>query len=158
MNHRDEFWLYLIGPGSGVLFTVCLIFCFSVAAASIMVGLRKRDPDSINTPKDFNKKFFWLDNAGRILGNIILLFVLVRFVRVWVFPIKIDQITQDTVENHPELQLLLSVLVGLFSDMIFRWLQKLRLLGNKKVREKFASAGLTDKDQDEIDSKYTRVN
>lgn len=158
MNHRQEFWLYVVGPGSIVLFLVCLLFCYAVAAASIMMGLTKRNPDSIETPKQFDKTFFWKDTAGRIFGNIILLGFLIRFVRVWVFPVKIDQITQDTIEKSPELQLLLAALAGLFSDYLFRWLQKLRLLGNKKVRENFSKVGLNESEQDEVDNRYPKIN
>lgn len=149
---KQEFLKYLTGPGSTALFAACLSFCFALSAARILLTLNKRNPKSANTPKEFSRKFFWLDNAGRIIGNVIIAIVFVRFIRTGMFPIKIDTITSEPIEKSPDLQLMISALIGLLSDFLFRWLQKLRLLGNRKVRERFKKWGLEDSEQDQVDS------
>lgn len=136
----NEFIRYLIGVGSKPLFTACMFFALLLAMISINNEVKQRNPNSVNTPVDFSTRFFAMDNLYRILTTISLIYVFVRFARIpifhWLFP------QMELAEG----QLIASAVIGYLSDQLALWLKKAGILANKLVREKFRSAGLNDKD------------
>lgn len=138
-----EFLSYLSGEGSVPLFFACLFFAYLLAGVMIIVDVKKRDKLSPETPVAYSGRFFWLDNTLRIMANVILIYIAVRFLRGWLFGVTF--LADGTYEEkNPEWQLISSGVIGVVSDMLCLWLKKIKVLANQKVREKFKGAGLSD--------------
>ncbi len=140
-----EFLSYIFGQGSMPLLAACLFFAYLAALLWFSRDVKKRDISSNHTPEQFSWKFLYLDNLVRIWGNVTLIFLAVRFLRPWIFPVVF--LPDGTAEEvNEEWQLIGSGVLGLLSDMFWLWLKKLRILANDKVREKFKQAGLKEEE------------
>lgn len=90
-------------------------FCFSALGATIrlMIDVAKRNEESQHTPKQFDWGFFIRDNAWRVLMGLPSMYGMLRFLD-WLMPMEVT----------PPVLLLGSLIIGLFSDLIVRILDK----------------------------------
>lgn len=79
MTFSQEFINYLLGDVSPALFAACLLLGYVGFVLSLFHNAMNRDPDSAGTPRDFKASFLVADNILRIIFNILLLPVAIRF-------------------------------------------------------------------------------
>jgi hypothetical protein len=73
-----DFFSVLIGPGGPGFFLGYIVVAYICATAIVIADITMRDPNSQRTPTNFSFKFFLVDNALRILANILLIPIFVR--------------------------------------------------------------------------------
>lgn len=79
MTFSQEFIKYLLGDTSPALFAACLLLGFVGFVLSLFYNALHRDTKSPSTPADFKAGFLVMDNIIRIIFNILLLPVAIRF-------------------------------------------------------------------------------
>lgn len=113
-------------------------FAFIGLGISLLLHSTKRDPDSINTPKDFSWRFLIQDNSKRIALAVLLLFVCLRF-------------PEMLVTNFPELatwvqvRLAFATILGLSLDKVAQFMKEKNWfgLGNSLIREKIREENIS---------------
>lgn len=112
----DTFKQIIIGAASAPQFAAGLFFAYITAFAMLLIRTTKRDINSPRTPFHFSWHFLLSDNLRRIVGNIILIFIGVRFLQIWI---------------SPEYVAYTGLFIGLVADQIARLFQFLgEVLGN----------------------------
>lgn len=76
-----ELQVLLFGEGSIISFVVALMFAYLAAFVLMLIGAVERDPNSEWTPFCWSWQWFLKDNLARIVLNIIIIFIGVRFVK-----------------------------------------------------------------------------
>lgn len=76
MKYMNKYILGEIDPG---LYMASLLFAFVGVLITLLVGSTMRDPNSKYSPVKFSWRFLIYDNAKRILLNILLIMVSLRF-------------------------------------------------------------------------------
>ena len=83
MEEQLTFWAEisanLFGGHTAAFFVSSFFFVLLGALACICLNVAKRDKKSENTPITFSLKFFIEDNYLRLLANVVIAFVVVRF-------------------------------------------------------------------------------
>lgn len=112
---------YLLGGIDPALFAACFIAAGVGALITMLAGTTLRDPDSPESPIKFSWSYLWSDNIKRIILNILLILVCLRFM-----PEIFDM----------ELQMWKALLVGLGIDgLLLIVKQKTTLLDPKPKTE-----------------------
>jgi hypothetical protein len=119
-----EFLQAIFGNASIPQFAASMVFAYLTAFAMLMYRTTKRDVNSANTPVQFSWGFLWSDNRFRIIANVILIFLAVRFNQAWI---------------GPEWTTYAAVVIGLISDKL-GWLlemlsDKLSAIGKSKIEK-----------------------
>jgi len=78
MNTK-EFWNYIFGTGPTEFLIAALVWAYVGAFVMMLINTTKRDPASPTSPFCFKWSYFFSDNSKRILANVILIFIAVRF-------------------------------------------------------------------------------
>ncbi len=106
-----------LGTSDTTLFWSCIFFGYLGVLLMILYSLSKRNVTSTRSPVEFQWSFFWKDNNKRILLNLILVAVCIRF---------IPQLTGK------EMSQWLALLIGIGSDKLGEFLMKKKdaLLGD----------------------------
>lgn len=86
MNKYPDFMSVVLGKSPGFLFGFLVIACIG-AIALIFSEANKRDPNSPRSPVKFSMMFWLADNALRIIGTILLMFLAVRAAYEYVPPV-----------------------------------------------------------------------
>lgn len=94
------------------LFAAQFVFAAIGATVRLAYDAAKRNPDSTRTPHDFSLSFFAKDNAFRVLVGAPSMYLMLYFLDYF--------ISAET----PRLLLGFSAVVGIYSDMIVRTLDK----------------------------------
>ncbi len=72
------------------LFWSCILFGYLGVLVMLLISVSGRDPNSKWSPVKFSWSFFWSDNFKRIIGNMILVVLCIRFMPD-MFNIKMTQ-------------------------------------------------------------------
>jgi len=112
----------LLGSATPVQFAAALVIAYITAFTMMLIGTTKRDINSTRTPFCWSWEFFTSDNFKRILGNILLIILVIRFSQKWV---PAEYIAYG------------AAIVGLLSDklsvLILKLQEKLAAIGNSKI-------------------------
>jgi hypothetical protein len=73
-----DFFSVLIGPLGAGFFLGYVVIAYICATAIVIADVSMRDPNSGRTPTGFSFKFFLMDNALRVLANLLLIPIFVR--------------------------------------------------------------------------------
>lgn len=74
----NEFVGLIMGKATLAQFAATLLFAYVTAAVMLLYRVSTRDVKKENSPHEFDKKYFWRDNAPRIIGNMLVIPLLVR--------------------------------------------------------------------------------
>ena len=133
MKKYPDFWSVVVGDKPGLLLGFLLIAC--VGALAIMFSeANKRDPNSQRTPVKFSFRFWLADNALRILGTVMLMFLAVRVTYQYIPPVWM---------------LLASVGIGLGSDKLALIGKRIGLLTTNKMAQAVAEKINAKEEKDE---------
>ena len=69
-----------LGTSDTTLFWSCIFFGYLGVIVMILYSVSKRKPTSASSPVEFSWAFFWKDNFNRIILNLILVAVCIRFI------------------------------------------------------------------------------
>lgn len=122
MKKHPEFWSVLIGASPGLLLGFLVIACIA-ALAMMFIEANKRDRNSERTPQGFSILFWLADNALRMVGTILLMFLAVRACYAYVPPVAM---------------LFLSIGIGLGSDQLAILGKKMGLLTTNRLSAKIS--------------------
>lgn len=75
----ENFLTQFLGTSDTMLFTVAFIYALLGLFISLGVSVKNRNKGSIATPRQFDLRFFLMDNAERIGKNAMILFAMCRF-------------------------------------------------------------------------------
>jgi hypothetical protein len=78
MKKYPDFFSVLIGPLGTGFFLGYVVVAYICATAIVIADVSMRNPNSSRTPGDFSFKFFLMDNALRVLANLLLIPIFVR--------------------------------------------------------------------------------
>ena len=78
-----EFSTYIFGEGSLSMFFAALLYGYVGAFVSLLLNSTTRDPSTTYSPFCWSWDYFLSDNFKRILANIILIFLAIRFSKEW---------------------------------------------------------------------------
>jgi hypothetical protein len=78
MTKYPDFFSVLIGPSGAGFFCGYVVIAYICATAIVIADVSMRDPNSGRTPTGFSFKFFLMDNALRVLANLLLIPIFVR--------------------------------------------------------------------------------
>ena len=81
-----EFFSLLLGNASPIQFLAITFIAYLTAFTMLLVGTTKRDPASPRTPFNFSWAFLLGDEAKRIVGNLLLIILAIRFSQQWISP------------------------------------------------------------------------
>lgn len=131
---------HLIGTRDYAFYAAKWTFAFIGISISLWNHSKKRDPESKSTPPNFSLSFLIRDNIKRVWVTVALVFIFLRFPGMLLSLIPID------LKGEDEIQLGLSLLIGLGLDKLSEKLKEVNWLGlkNTKVREEI----LNNKNQD----------
>jgi hypothetical protein len=73
-----QFFLSLLGMPAEVFFTLLFWAMFGVALTTL-IDVAKRDPNSDHTPTGFSMRFFWRDNAKKLIAGFMIILASLRF-------------------------------------------------------------------------------
>ena len=72
---------YLLGGINPALFAACFIAACVGGLITMLAGTKLRDPSSPESPVKFSWSYLWSDNIKRIILNVLLILVSLRFMR-----------------------------------------------------------------------------
>lgn len=78
-----EFLILLFGTSNVPLAFVGMIYLLLGVFLNLLLATSKRDVDSINTPKQFDWKFFVQDNWRRALVSFLAALLVIRFIKIF---------------------------------------------------------------------------
>lgn len=81
-----EFISLLFGNVSPIQFLSILFIAYLTAFTMLLVGTTKRDPASERSPFCFSWRFLLSDEFKRIIGNMLLIILAIRFSQKWISP------------------------------------------------------------------------
>ena len=73
-------YVYIFGTPDLWLFMSCLIFAYIGMVVRVLIDIHGRNPSQAGRPVKFDWKFFFSDNATRLLVNVIIVALAVRFI------------------------------------------------------------------------------
>lgn len=113
----EQFLSQLLGPISIANYAAGFFFALIGAILSLRTEARKRDKDSLKTPRTFSWEFLLHDNVTRLFNGFLITFICFRFA-----PQILNQ----------EFSMLLALIVGACNDQAAGLIDKLQLLARKK--------------------------
>lgn len=118
-----EFFSYLIGNFSLPFFAALYFFAILGVIIKLLLHANTRDQNSSNTPQKFSVWFLIKDNRKRILLNVIVIYLTIRFMSYFI----------DFDPTNKEAWLVGATLVGLgFDKALEKWKEKGSLLKVKR--------------------------
>lgn len=111
---KQDILAHILGPGDPAFFIAGIIFAIGGIFLSMLIDSAKRDYSNPSTPDYFSWKFMLKDNLIRLIRNVLVIFVTIRFSREII---------------GAEITMYLSFLIGLGLDKVIKFIINLRAAG-----------------------------